>query len=124
MNLLLDANVLLWWLSGSGRLSGSARAAIVASGATYVSAATAWEIAIKVARGKLEFRGDIEAQMVLNHFSPLPITVAHAVAAAGLPRHHDDPFDRMLVAQASMESLVLLTSDKQLAAYGVPVLMA
>ena len=124
MKLLLDANVLLWWLSESSRLSKSAREAIIASDLTYVSAATAWEIAIKVALGKLEFRGEMEAQLTLNHFRPLPVTVAHAVTAARLPRHHADPFDRMLVAQASLESLVLLTSDERLAAYGVAVLMA
>ena len=122
MRLLLDAHVLLWWLSSSPRLSKNARNAIEECTVTCVSAATVWEIAIKAAAGKLEFRGDIEEQLALNNFHPLPITVIHALLAAKLPRHHGDPFDRMLVAQASFESLTLVTADPQLAAYGVPIL--
>jgi PIN domain nuclease of toxin-antitoxin system len=87
-----------------------------------VSAATAWEIALKSAAGKLEFRGDLEEQLKVNNFFPLPISVAHAVLSAKLPRHHADPFDRMLVAQASLESLTLVTADPQLAAYEVQIL--
>ncbi len=124
MRLLLDAHILLWWLSSSPRLPKAARTAIEESAVAYVSAATAWEIAIKVAAGKLEFRGDLEEQLALNDFHPLPITLIHALLAAKLPRHHADPFDRMLVAQASFESLKLVTADPRLAAYGVPILPA
>ena len=124
MRLLLDAHVLLWWFSSNPRLPKRARVAIEECDAAYVSAATAWEIAIKAAARRLEFRGDLEEQLELNNFSPLPITVAHALLAAKLPRHHGDPFDRMLVAQASLESLTLVTADPQLAAYGVQILEA
>lgn len=89
-----------------------------------MSAATAWEIAIKVAARKLEFHGDLEGQLALNNFQPLPITVMHALLAAKLPRHHADPFDRMLVSQASVESLTLVTADPHLGIYGVPILRA
>jgi len=124
LRLLLDAHVLLWWLSSSPRLSKNVRAALEECEAAYVSAATVWEIAIKIAARKLEFRGDMEEQLALNDFYPLPITTIHGLWAAKLPRHHADPFDRMLVAQASFESLTLVTADPQLAVYGVPILRA
>ena len=121
---MLDAHVLLWWLSSSPRLAKNVRAGIEACEVAYVSAATVWEIAIKLAARKLEFRGDMEEQLALNNFHPLPIAVIHALLAAKLPRHHSNPFDRMLVAQASFESLTLVTADPKLAAYGVPILRA
>jgi len=124
LRLLLDTHILLWWLSGSRRLSESARTAITDSMPTYVSAVSAWEIGIKVAAGRLEFRDDMERQMALNHFEPLAVTIAHAVRASGLPRHHGDPFDRMLVAQAAAESLTLLTADARLKAYGGSIFLA
>ena len=124
MRLLLDAHILLWWLSMSPRLSKSARTAISECREVYISAATVWEIAIKIAARKLEFHGDLEEQLAVNSFFPLPITTIHALLAAKLPRHHSDPFDRMLVAQASLESLTLVTADPQLAAYGIPILKA
>ena len=124
MNLLLDTHVFLWWLADDRRLSANARKAIEDSELVFVSAATAWEIGIKSSLKKLEFRGELEAEMTANNFLPLPVTVAHAVSAGRLPRHHNDPFDRMLVAQASLEKLTLLTSDKRLAAYSARVILA
>ena len=124
MNLLLDTHILLWWLASSKDLSRKAREAIVESDLVYVSAASIWEISIKVARGNLRVRGDLLDHLAVNHFRALPVTVIHAIAAGKLPRYHGDPFDRMLVAQASVESLTLLTSDEQQAAYGVSVLLA
>ena len=118
MNLLLDTNVLLWWLSDSPRLSGDARGMIAASLVVYVSAATTWEIEIKRALGKLKAPVDLEEALSASHFVPLAITVLHSIAAAKLPRHHDDPFDRMLIAQANVESLTLVTSDRRLENYG------
>jgi PIN domain nuclease of toxin-antitoxin system len=123
LNLLLDSNVLLWWLDASPRLSRPARTAIQQSAMTFVSVVTVWEIGIKMSLGKLEFRGDMEQQLALNRFVALDITVPHAVAAANLPRHHRDPFDRMLVAQAALESLTLVTSDAVLKAYDVPMIL-
>lgn len=119
MNLLLDTNVLLWWLTGSSRLKADARATIVASPLVYVSAASTWEIEIKRAIGKLEAPDDLQEAMIANQFLTQPITVAHSIAAARLPRHHDDPFDRMLIAQAKLENFMLLTSDRRLKSYDV-----
>ena len=89
-----------------------------------MSAATVWEISIKRTLGKLEVPSDLLSQLELNRFQPLSITMSHAYAAGTLPRHHDDPFDRMLVAQAIKESLVLLTADPRIGLYSVETLNA
>ena len=124
MNLLLDTHILLWWLSDDSRLAGRARKAIENSNLTFVSAASAWAIGIKSALKKLDFRGELESQLALNDFLPLPMSMAHAIAASRLPLHHGDPFDRMLVAQASLESLVLLTADERLKRYDARIMLA
>ena len=124
MNLLLDTHILLWWLADSPRLSKRARRAIEESGAVFVSAVSAWEIELKRTRGLLRAPDNLEATLRARDLRPLSLTVAHAVAAGRLPLYHRDPFDRMLVAQASLESLTLLTADKQQAVYGVPVILA
>ena len=123
MNLLLDTHILLWWLSDSRRLHTAARKTIADSARAYVSAATVWEIAIKIALGKLEFRGEMTEQLALNNLLALAVTVPHALAAGALPAHHSDPFDRTLIAQAKIESLVLMTHDSRLREYDVPVLV-
>jgi PIN domain nuclease of toxin-antitoxin system len=90
-----------------------------------VSAVTAWEIAIKHALGRLKFPIDrFDDVMQRMGFEALPILPAHAIAAGGLPRHHDDPFDRMLIAQARIEGLTLVSVDAAVARYDVPVLGA
>lgn len=125
MRLLLDTHALLWWLSDDGSLTQAARAAIARPESDVaVSAASAWEISIKCALGKLSAPSDLEAQLVRHRFSALPISVAHAVMAGALPRHHDDPFDRMLVAQARIEGLTLVTRDPRIGLYGVPTIPA
>jgi PIN domain nuclease of toxin-antitoxin system len=123
VNLLLDTHILLWWLSGSRRLHATARKTIAESARAYVSAATVWEIAIKIALGKLEFRGEMAEQLAINNLLSLAVTVPHALAAGALPVHHSDPFDRMLVAQAKIESLTLMTHDARLRDYNVAVLV-
>ena len=123
MNFLLDTHVLLWWFADSSELSAKARDTIVRAELVYVSAATAWEIAIKRALGKLTAPDDLEGAVRINRFTPLPVTIAHAVLAGALARYHDDPFDRMLVAQAKAESLSLITHDSRLKDYGVRVLL-
>ena len=123
MNLLLDTHILLWWLSGSRRLPALARKTIADSPRIYVSAATVWEIAIKIALGKLEFRGEMAEQLALNNLLSLAVTVPHALVAGALPMHHSDPFDRMLIAQAKLESLTLVTHDVRLRDYDIPVLV-
>lgn len=125
MNLLLDTHALLWWLGDDPSLSDEARAAIRAEDSTVmVSAASAWEISIKRSLGKLEAPSDLVRQLELNRFEPLPITVAHAESAGTLPPHHDDPFDRMLIAQALAESLTLVTKDPRFDFYGVAIVPA
>ena len=125
MRLLLDAHPLLWWLANSPSLSEVARGLIAdATSTVFVSAATVWEIAIKQNLGKLQAPSDIEHQMESHQFVPLPITVGHALAAGFLPRHHDDPFDRMIVAQAAIEGLTIVTRDPRISQYDVPTLAA
>lgn len=122
MRLLLDTNVFLWWRADDRRLSEAARAGIAGAEAVFVSAATAWEAAIKAALGRLVYPDTIEAGVEASGFEKLGITLAHAERAGALPRHHADPFDRMLVAQALAEGLTLVTSDRILRRYGVSIL--
>ena len=125
MRLLLDTHALLWWLADDPALSEPALAAIrTPETEVAVSAASAWEIAIKKALGKLDAPDDLLAQLEHHRFGCLAITAAHALLAGALPPHHHDPFDRMLVAQARAENLVLVTRDSRLALYGVPTLPA
>jgi PIN domain nuclease of toxin-antitoxin system len=89
-----------------------------------VSVASAWELAIKKSSGKLEAPNDLREQVVRHEFEFLPIGVEHAVAAGALPLIHRDPFDRMLIAQAAIEGLTIVTRDRRFLEYGVPVLPA
>ena len=125
MMLLLDTHVLLWWLENPGQLSRQAKKAIQdGSNRVYVSAAVAWEIAIKKSLGKLDVPDDLEEMIEANRFTPLPITIAHALAVLSLPDHHRDPFDRILVAQALHEGFRLVTRDQDIAKYPVPQIIA
>ena len=124
MRLLLDTHAVLWWFADSPALSPAAKQAVASSAEVWVSAASVWEIAIKRALGKLEAPDDVAGAMEDSGFRPLPIVVPHAVVAGALPRHHDDPFDRMLVAQAQVEGLTIVTSDRRIPQYGVAVLAA
>ena len=126
MNLLLDTHVFLWAVDGNPKLSAKARAAIVAgSNVVFVSAATAWEISIKKAIGKLKIpQGDYLEELRLHRFLPLDISTEHALAVENLPHYHKDPFDRMLIAQAQVERLTLVTGDLRLKAYPVKILEA
>lgn len=87
-------------------------------------AASAWEISIKKALGKLAAPDDLEQQVLASGFLPLPIGIAHGLAAGQLARHHEDPFDRMLIAQAQAEGLTIVTRDRRFDAYGVALLSA
>lgn len=124
MRLLLDTHVLLWWLVADRRLSARARSALEEGRhVVYVSAASAWEIAIKTARGKLALPPGGEVRIretaAAYGFTELPITFDHALGVRGLPRHHGDPFDRLLVAQCRHESLALVTNDAGIRRYDV-----
>lgn len=124
MRLLLDTHALLWWLADES-LNDHARDAIAdPANLVVVSAASAWEISIKKALGKLAAPDDLEHQLQAGGFAPLPISVRHGIAAGQLPHHHEDPFDRMLIAQAFAEGLTIVTRDKRFDDYRVPLLAA
>jgi len=122
VRLLLDTHVFLWWRDDSRKLRSHARRAIAEAQLVFVSAATAWEAAIKAALGRLQIPDTIEAGVVDSGFEKLPISFSHAESAAHLPPHHADPFDRMLVAQARAEGLTLVTHDRRLAPYEIEIL--
>ena len=125
MKLLLDTHVLLWWLGDDMRLRAEARNAIAEpENIVFVSAATTWEIAIKTSLGKLTLPEGLEDQISKNAFTPLPITIAHTLAIAQLPPIHQDPFDRMLVSQALLEDMTLITHDQRIMKYDVEILTA
>lgn len=123
MKLLLDSHAFLWWLGEDAKLSAEARQAVADPSSTvHVSAATVWELSIKASLGKLDLDGaDLVAEIEENDFLELPMTARHAFVAGTLPRHHDDPFDRMLIAQARVEGLTLVTRDSVFRAYGVAI---
>lgn len=123
---LLDTHVWLWWQTGDRRLGPQARAVITKTDEVRFSAASAWEISIKAALGKLTLpaNADVSRELERDGFIPLPISIAHAEALRDLPSLHRDPFDRMLVVQAQVEGLALLTADPALRAYGVAVIDA
>lgn len=124
MRLLLDSHILVWWPSGSPRLGARASELITAADSQlFMSAASWWELAIKNALGRLKI--DLPATreaMERRGTAALAVSMTHAEVAASLNRHHGDPFDHMLVAQAISEDLVLLTRDSLLKAYGSHVL--
>ena len=125
MKLLLDTHAFLWWLADDRELGAKAREEIADGGnLVFVSAASAWEIAVKRAAGKLEAPGDIAEWIAQSNFAPLPIEVEHAVASAELPRHHSDPFDRLLIAQARLEDLALVARNEAIDRYDVTVIDA
>lgn len=123
MTLLLDTQVVLWWLRDDRRLGRDARRTIATADDAYVSAASIWEIAIKQSRGRLVAPPAL-LDAILADFRPLEITFDHALAVRDLEPIHADPFDRMLVAQATVERLTLVTNDPDIARYRVPVLPA
>ena len=124
MRLLLDTHVFLWWLSDDRKLSAAARDAIRNPRASvHVSAASIWEVGINAKLGRLDLRSsDLATEIVANGFAELAITARHAQSAGALPRYHDDPFDRMLIAQAQMEDLVVVTHDRRFQRYGAQLL--
>jgi PIN domain nuclease of toxin-antitoxin system len=127
VRLLLDTHALLWWLGEPERLRPEAREAIAAPRAlVYVSAASAWEIAIKLGLGKLVVPPDVRTwlpdALAATRFTPLPVTIEHALGVEQLPSHHADPFDRLLIAQALAEQLTLVTRDPSFRPYGAPLL--
>jgi PIN domain nuclease of toxin-antitoxin system len=123
---LLDTHVLLWWIADDPKLRADIRNTVTdPDHDILVSAASIWEAAIKRAVGKLRFETPVLLDTLQRGgLRVLPITAEHALAAGGLPRHHDDPFDRMLVAQAMAERLILITRDGRLRDYQVAIIEA
>ncbi len=125
MSILLDTNVLLWWLDNPEILTEATRQAIAdPMRNVYVSAISYMEIVIKQFSGKLGIDKPWETAIEEARFTQLSFSSAHALAVKGLPPIHKDPFDRMLVAQAMVERATLATADKMLADYGIPILLA
>jgi PIN domain nuclease of toxin-antitoxin system len=123
VRILLDTHILLWWLADDPLLPSRA-AAIIGDPDTevVVSAATAWEISIKKAAGRLEAPDDLLDALHANEFDTLVITAEHAITAGRLPPHHSDPFHRMLIAQAQTEGLSLASVDGRFSKYEVELL--
>jgi PIN domain nuclease of toxin-antitoxin system len=122
---LLDSHVLLWWLSDPERLSEEALDVLKSrESVVFVSAASVWELAIKRRLGRLDFPSNLTEVIADASLHPMPVQLGHALATADLPLHHRDPFDRLLVAQARLGQLTLITHDLQLEAYDVQLLHA
>lgn len=124
MRLLLDTHAVLWFATGAAALSATARAhALDPANDVLVSHVTVWELAIKTGLGKLKLDRDLsrwlERHVTGNGFAYLPIALAHTLAVASLPRHHGDPFDRLLIAQIQIERLVIVSRDPAFDAYDI-----
>ena len=129
MNVLVDTHVWIWSLADPGRLSPESRSLLSSSrNVVYLSAASAWELAIKAALGKIELPEPVETyvptRMARQGITALPITHTHALRVSTLPPHHRDPFDRLLIAQALVEGLPILTADAAFDRYEVEVIRA
>jgi len=121
--LLLDSNIVVWLDEKSPRITPALQFQIQTTPVVYLSAVTAWELGIKQSLGKLQLVSQVSDIARDYGLSELAVTVTHAEAVRTMPLHHRDPFDRLLVAQAMMESLILVTSDRKLLRYGVPILL-
>lgn len=122
MKLLLDTHVVLWWQRDDRRLNKTARSAIATADVVWVSAVSGWEVAIKLALGRLTLSEPFDVLLAADDFSELPLTLAHATQLATMAPRHTDPFDRVLLAQARVEHATLVTHDRALEPYGVPIL--
>lgn len=124
MRLLIDSHVALWWLAADPALGASSRSQLTSADEVFFSVVTPWELGIKRALGKLSFPDGLTDALVASGMSVLPITARHAEHAPTLPNHHADPFDRMLIAQAQIETLHLMSADRQLRPYEVTLIDA
>jgi len=123
VKLLLDSHALLWVLDDPERLPRTARAMVSDPAMpVFVSIVSLWELRIKVASGKLETPADLPGLIDASGFSLLPIGIRHIDQLGTLPNHHRDPFDRMLIAQAQADGLTLVSADRTVSLYDVPVL--
>lgn len=124
MRLLIDSHVALWWLAGDASIGASCREHLRSADEVYFSAVTPWELGIMKALGKVDYPAALVEELGAAGFVDLAISAAHAERAPTLPAHHRDPFDRMLVAQAQLESLVLVSADHALRSYEIEIIDA
>ncbi|NJL78253.1 MAG: type II toxin-antitoxin system VapC family toxin [Richelia sp. RM2_1_2] len=127
MKALLDTHAFIWWVTDDSRLSSTARGIIADEGnVVFLSAASAWEIVIKVRLGKLNLPEPpetyIPSRLTMNRFSSLPIQMVHALQVVNLPDFHRDPFDRIIIAQSQVEKMPIVTVDTQVTRYPVDVI--
>jgi PIN domain nuclease of toxin-antitoxin system len=127
MKVMLDTHTFLWWNLDDSLLSARAKAAIAdGENEVFLSAASAWEIAIKTARGRLILPESpaeyIPSRMMANRFLSLPVQISHAARVYELPLLHNDPFDRLLIAQSQLESIPLISGDKEIQLYDVEII--
>lgn len=121
MALLLDTHVVLWWLADDNMLDSTIKDRLDVDPEIFVSTVTVWEVGIKQTLGKLTGEGNLAEHVRDSGFAVLPISADHAIAASALPLHHRDPFDRMLIGQALVEGLTVMTRDRAFDAYDLPV---
>lgn len=124
MRLLLDSQILIWAMVDDARLRIHVREAMLTAEVVHVSAASIWEIAIKRQKGRLSVPDDLVDLVDRAGFHALSVTMEHGWLAGSLPRLHEDPFDRVIIAQAIAEGLTIATSDRRMHEYGVPVIAA
>jgi PIN domain nuclease of toxin-antitoxin system len=124
MRLLLDSHILVWWWEDDVRLRPAIRDRIRATRSCSVSLASYWELGVKIATGRLKLPGNLDDLVSDDGFEVVGIERRHAVEAMHLPPHHSDPFDRMLIAQALCEDMTLVTADRLIRLYDVPILAA
>ncbi|HYJ20698.1 MAG TPA: type II toxin-antitoxin system VapC family toxin [Solirubrobacterales bacterium] len=125
LKLLLDTHVMLWAISDPGRLSVQARNSIASEeNEVFVSVVSPWEIAIKKSRNRIEIPDDLDRGLESSGFKLLPVLLRHTKAIESMPHHHRDPFDRMLVAQAIVDGMILVTADRKLTHYTAALMPA
>ena len=122
MKLILDTHIALWWQKDDRRLNRAAREAIATADIVWLSAVSGWEAGIKAALGRLDLREPFRVLIASDDFTELPVTLRHVEEVAALEPHHRDPFDRLLVAQARVEGAIIVSHDRALAPYRVPVI--
>jgi PIN domain nuclease of toxin-antitoxin system len=126
MKVVLDTHAFLWWITDDDQLPSSARSIIGnRENELFLSAATGWEVAIKAKLGRIHLPAKVDSfiakQLELNDIYSLPIHMSHALNVYNLPNYHRDPFDRLIISQAQLEKMSILTTDPQIARYGVKV---
>jgi PIN domain nuclease of toxin-antitoxin system len=125
MRLLADSCVLVWWLGNPSSLKREAREALAdPANEVWFSAASVWELGLKIRKGKLRMPGNFAEVLVSDGFTPLSITADHASRSHSLPPVHEDPFDRLLIAQSLVEGLVLVTRDERIHEYPIALMRA